>query len=162
MTQHFFPELRNVATAAEAQGCVELNTRICEVILLDLIKHHDEAFDAVGPGTLVVNFNLPEDQQAGYVTLDGWEKDLCEAQRLKDSTFEEFFEKIIRAVKANADRSRVLLLLIDRSRQQLLPIPRDMPAERIRDLQFQIIAGATKKMIVPKPQRVKPEGFKKQ
>lgn len=159
MARHFFPDIAQAGSAGDAQAFIELNTRACEVILLDFIKRHDELFDQLGPGVLVINLALPGDQQAGYVTLEGWQRDLAEARRLEDRDFEEFLDKVVRAVKGNADRAAALLLLIDRTRQQLLTLPRDMPAERIRDLQAQLAVGSTKALILPKPKPAKPAGF---
>lgn len=159
LAQRFFPDVRQAGSAGDARAFIETNTRACEVILLDFIGRHDELFDQLGPGALVINLTAGADQQAGYVTLEGWERDHEEARRLGDRPFEEFLEKVVRAVKANADRSAVLLVLIDRTRQQLLTLPRDMPAERIRDLQAQVAAGSTKALILPRPKPAKPQGF---
>jgi hypothetical protein len=158
LARRFFPDVSQAGSKGDAQAFIETNTRACEVILLDFIKKHDEAFDAHGPGVLVVNLTLDADEQVGYVTLEGWEKDREEARRLKDPTFEEFFEKVIRMVRANEGRAGVLLLLIDRTSQRLLNIPRDMPAERIRDLQAQLAAGGGV-LLFNRPRAAKPEGF---
>jgi hypothetical protein len=123
-------------------------------------KKHDELFDELGPGVLVVNLTLIDEEQIRYVTLEGWEQDRQRAKDLQDKPFEEFFEKVIRMVRANEDRSGVLMLLIDRSSQRLLNLPRDMPAEQIRDIQAQLATGSKGLILLNRPGHVKPEGFK--
>jgi hypothetical protein len=161
LAQRFFPELSDPGKKADAVASIELNTRACEVVLLDLIKRHDELFDELGAGVLVINLNNPDESQVGYVTLEGWEQDLQLAKDLQDTSCEGFFEKVVRLVKANEDRSGVLLLLIDSKSQRLLTLPRDLPAEEIRDIQAQLAAGSKGAIILGGAKRLKPMGFGK-
>jgi hypothetical protein len=159
LARRFFPELAQPGNKADSIASIELNTRACEVVLLDLIKRHDELFDELGSGVLVLNLNLPDENQVGYVTLEGWEQDLQQAKSLGDQDCEEFFEKVARLVRGNEDRSSVLILVIDRTSQRLMKLPRDFPAEEIRDIQAQIAAGSGGILISGASKRPKPAGF---
>lgn len=154
LADRFFPEVTHAKSADDVRDAVEMNTRGCEVILLDFIKRHDEGFDAYGTGALVVNI---ANDFVGYVTTEGFSKDAEEARKHGDTPIAEFLEAVTAQAEANSTRNLVLILLIDKSGQRLLPLSRDMPAEQIREMQYAMAAGMKGKsrnrhgLIIPGP-----------
>lgn len=160
LAAHFFPDVPAAKTPGDRELTIELNTRACEVILLDLIKEHDQLFEAHGPGALVINLHHGPDSPAGWVTLEGWQQDRHEAAKAGDQGVHDFLAAVEKKVEGNTERQEVLIVLIDRSSQRLLAVPRDMPAERIRELQMglnRLILPTPRNF--PAPQRAKPQGF---
>jgi hypothetical protein len=156
LAAHFFPDVAAAKTPGDRELTIELNTRSCEVILLDLIKEHDKFFRDHGPGAMVLSLRGGPATPAGWVTLEGWQADREVAAKAGDQGVHSFLNVVCQKVEANTERQEVLLVLIDRSSQRLLTIPRDMPAQQIRRLQMELRAAAPKLIL---PRRAKPQGF---
>jgi len=138
LATRFFPEISKTTNATDAKDAIEMNTRACEVILLDLLKRHDAEFDNLGPGCLILNLRM---DAAGYFTLEALADDFQTAIKHGDTAIKDFLEGVVREVEANTNREKVLIMLIDKSSQRLLTLSRDMPASEIQEMQYALAAG---------------------
>ena len=132
LLRKFFPELGETGTGGETEAAIAINTRACEVILADLIKRFDEAFQEQGPGALCLNLAA---QNSSYTTLDDFCGDLLVAEAAGHFEIGGMLRDVISTVQLNNYDERVLVLLIDRSKASLLPIPRVEPARGIQNAQ---------------------------
>lgn len=135
LLRNFFPELGETGTGGETEAAIAINTRACEVILADLIKQFDESHAVQGPGVLTLNLTMPRGQGAAFVTLDDLCADLLVAEAVSDVATSSMLRDAISTVRLNNYEERVLVLLIDRSKATLMPIPRIEPARGIQQAQ---------------------------
>lgn len=137
LLRKFFPELGETGTGGETEAAIAINTRACEAILADLVQVFDRGFKRHGAGVLHLNLQLqgfPRDG-ASYVPLDDLCADLITAERSQDFAISGMLRDVISTVRLNNYEERVLILLTDRSRSSLLPVPRDHPATCIQKAQ---------------------------
>lgn len=134
LLRKFFPELGNTGTGGETEAAIAINTRACEVILADMIKKFDEGFSDHGPGVLTVNLaNKGLGNQ--FLPLDILCEDLLTAEQLQDVAVSALLRDVISRVRLTNYQEFILVLLTDRSRTSLLPIPRTEPARGIQRAQ---------------------------
>jgi hypothetical protein len=134
LLRKFFPELGETGTGGETEAAIAINTRACEAVLADLIGLFDESFKERGAGVLSLNLAL-QDRGGCYVTLDELCEDLLAADAMGQNDVSTMLKDIISVVRLNNYEEQVLLLLIDRSKASLLPVPRDHPARNIQRAQ---------------------------
>lgn len=136
LLKSFFSELGDTLTKADTEEQIALNTRACEVILSDHIKHFDRFYDLQGPGAMCIN--LANKNHAYYLTIDDCQADLKIARGFGHGDIREMLESLIKQIETNNFAEKVLVVLIDNSRSSLLPIPRDYPAKGIQELQEEL------------------------
>jgi len=133
LLRKFFPELGETGTGGETEAAIAINTRACEAVLADMIGLFDKSFQEKGAGVLSLNLVL-QDRGGSYVTLDELCGDLLAAESMGQSGVSTMLKDVIAQVRLNNYEERVLLL-IDRSKASLLPVPRDHPARSIQEAQ---------------------------
>jgi hypothetical protein len=138
MIRRFFQELGQTAPGGETEAAIEINTRACEAILVDLIQEFDKHHAQQGEGALVLRL-AGDEPSAHYVPLEDFCQDLIEAEEAGNSEASPFMREVIRSIKTTNTNEKVLILLIDRSQATLLPVPREYPAGGIRDLQQSLV-----------------------
>ncbi len=132
----FFPELVDKTVASSnKEASKELNVRICEAIISDLISKHDKLYALMGEGALIVNLKNPkEDNINNYATVDSLERDLVDAMNSKDTVVEEFIQDALRTIRgANANQD-IVILFLDNSGGSVSRIMRHMPAKKIQEM----------------------------
>jgi hypothetical protein len=134
LLRKFFPELGDTGTGGETEAAIAINTRACEAVLADMIGLFDRSFKEKGAGVLSLNLAL-QDRGGCYVTLEELCEDLLVADAMGQNDVSSMLKDTISVVRLNNYEERVLLLLIDRSKASLLPIPRDQPARSIQEAQ---------------------------
>lgn len=134
LLKSFFQELGDTITKADTQEQIALNTRACEVILADHIKHFDRFYEKQGPGVMCINL-ANKGSAAYYLTIDDCHADLKVSRGFGHNDIRQMLESLIKAIEANNFNEQVLVMLIDNSQSSLLPIPRDHPAKGIQELQ---------------------------
>ena len=132
----FFPELVDKTVASSnKEASKELNVRICEAIISDLISKHDKVYAIMGEGALIVNLKNPkEDNINNYVTVDSLERDLVDAMNSKDTVVEEFIQDALRTIKDSNANQHIVILFLDNSGGSVSRIMRDMPAKKIQEM----------------------------
>lgn len=132
----FFPELLDKSLPkVNKEASRELNTRICEAIISDLINKYDSLHSYMGEGALIVRLGSrhgkPNVDNNNYINRFSLEKDLRDARENKDETVVEFLTDVISKVKATDVNEEICIVLIDNSGGSCCVIPRDDPAKRI-------------------------------
>lgn len=137
LIKSFFQELGDTITKADTQEQIALNTRACELILADHIKHFDQFYKKQGPGVMCINL-ANKGLAAYYLTIDDCHADLQIAKGFGHNDIRQMLESLVKAIETNNFNEQVLVMLIDNSQSSLLPIPRDHPAEGIQELQEEL------------------------
>jgi hypothetical protein len=137
LVKRFFPELGETGTAGETEAAIEINTRACEAILADIVELFDEFRAEQGDGALVIKL-ADGDRHSHYVTTEDLCRDLVSAQNLGDRQSSRLLRDTIRVAKTHDYESAVLVMLIDKTSVHVLPLPRDYPANGIKELQHQL------------------------
>tara|TARA_B100000287_G_scaffold68475_1_gene60093 strand:- start:5383 stop:5838 length:456 start_codon:yes stop_codon:yes gene_type:complete len=132
----FFPELLDKSLPkVNKEASRELNTRICEAIISDLINKYDSLHSYMGEGALIVRLGTRHGkdniENNNYINRFTLEKDLRDARENKDETVVEFLSDVISKVKATDVNEEICIVLIDNSGGSCCVIPRDDPAKRI-------------------------------
>jgi len=132
----FFPELIDKTVASSnKKASKELNVRICEAIISDLIAKYDKLYSLMGEGALIVNLKNPkEDNINNYVTVDSLEKDLVDAMNSKDTVVEEFIKDALKTIRDSNANQHIVILFLDNSGGSVSRIMRDMPAKKIQEM----------------------------
>ena len=99
----FFPELTaKTLASSNKEASKELNVRICEAIISDLINKYDSLHSYMGDGALIVKLaslhGKPTVQTQNFINKFSLEQDLAEAKKNGDSTVEEFLKDILQKV----------------------------------------------------------------
>ena len=99
----FFPELIDKGVpSANKTASKELNVRICEAIISDLIGKYDSLFSYLGDGALIVKLasrhGKPNVQTQNYINKFSLERDLAEAKKAGDSVVEDFLKDVLAKV----------------------------------------------------------------
>ena len=137
LLKSFFRELGDTLTKADTHEQIALNTRACEVILADHIKHFDRFYEKQGPGIMCINL-ANKGSAAYYLTIDDFQADLKIAKGFGQNDIRQMLESLIKEIEAANFKEKVLLMLIDNSQSSLLPIPREHPAKGIQELQEEL------------------------
>lgn len=138
----FFPELVDASgSAGDKEASIRLNAQACEVVLADQIVLFDQGFKAHGPGCLALRlFN--QQAESSYLPLADLQGDLQQARKSNDFATGGFLSEVIEAINSHDLAGTALLLLIDNSRAQILPINREYPAKAIeRAMERQVAHG---------------------
>jgi|TARA_R100001443_G_scaffold109877_1_gene121488 hypothetical protein len=133
----FFPELTDKTLASSnKEASKELNVRICEAIISDLINKYDSLHSYMGDGALIVKLaslhGKPTVQTQNFINKFSLEQDLAEAKKNGDSTVEEFLKDILQKVSKMNLAEEICILLIDNSGGSAAILPRENPAKRIQ------------------------------
>ena len=133
----FFPELTDKTLASSnKEASKELNVRICEAIISDLINKYDSLHSYMGDGALIVKLaslhGKPTVQTQNFINKFSLEQDLEEAKKNGDSTVEEFWKDILQKVSKMNLAEEICILLIDNSGGSAAILPRENPAKRIQ------------------------------
>jgi predicted HicB family RNase H-like nuclease len=133
----FFPELTDKTLASSnKEASKELNVRICEAIISDLINKYDSLHSYMGDGALIVKLaslhGKPTVQTQNFINKFSLEQDLEEAKKNGDSTVEEFLKDILQKVSKMNLAEEICILLIDNSGGSAAILPRENPAKRIQ------------------------------
>jgi hypothetical protein len=139
LVRHFFPELGDTLTQGDTEALISLNTRACEVILADHVKHYDRFYGQHGPGVMCINL-ARQNSPATYATCSDLRKDLELAQSSNHAPVADMLRSVLETVEATDVAEKVLVMLIDNSRTSLLPIPREYPARAIQAMQEEFTA----------------------
>jgi hypothetical protein len=127
----FFPELRDrQGSAADQRAALTYNTLACEVVLADQLRLFDAGRQRHGAGALAVRLQAGG-HASGYVPVDDLQADREQARKDGDRATEAFLDEVLDAIGRLDPGTHGLVLLIDNSRAQLLPVPREHPASAI-------------------------------
>lgn len=127
----FFPELRDrQGTAADQRAALTYNTLACEVVLADQLRLFDAGHQRHGAGVLAIRLQTGG-HASGYVPVSDLQADREQARKDDDRATEAFLGEALEAIGRLDPDTHGLVLLIDNSRAQLLPIPREHPASAI-------------------------------
>tara|TARA_B100000902_G_C27035671_1_gene776727 strand:+ start:40 stop:495 length:456 start_codon:yes stop_codon:yes gene_type:complete len=135
----FFPELidKSVPTKNK-EASKELNVRVCEAIISDLIGKFDSLFSYMGEGALIVKLATRQGKETiqtqNYINRFSLERDLAEAKKAGDATVEEFLKDVLAKVKKCKFDDEICILLLDNSGGSAAILPRDNPAKRIQTM----------------------------
>ena len=139
----FFPELIDKSVpSANKDASKELNVRICEAIISDLIGKFDSLFSYMGEGALIVKLaslhGKPQIQTQNFINRFSLEQDLKEAEKTGDTTVIEFLKDVLDKVTKCQFDEEICILLLDNSGGSAAVIPRDNPAKRIQTMMNEI------------------------
>ncbi len=139
----FFPELIDKSVpSANKDPSKELNVRICEAIISDLISKFDSLMSYMGEGALIVKLasrhGKPQIQTQNFINRFSLEQDLKEAEKTGDTTVIEFLKDVLDKVKKCQFDEEICILLLDNSGGSAAVIPRDNPAKRIQTMMNEI------------------------
>ncbi len=132
----FFPELIDKTVASSnKEASKELNVRICEAIMSDMIRHFDNIRSYLGDGAIILNL-LSEHVQdrSNYVSKFMMEQDLKDAEENKDSTVIDFCKDALKIFNETDFEKEICFILLDNSGGSILKLPRDQPAKRIQSM----------------------------
>jgi hypothetical protein len=134
LLQRFFPELQQQrGSAGDRQAAITYNTLACEAVLADQLRLFDAGHRRLGPGALAVRLQAGQPAST-YLPLADLQADRDQARAAGDRATETFLSEVLEAI-GRLDPDQVgLVLLIDNSRAQLLPIPRAYPARAIETM----------------------------
>ena len=132
----FFPELTDKTVAsANKEASKELNIRICEAIMSDMIRHADTIRSYLGEGAIILNLLAERSQEKqNYVNKYMMEQDLIDAEQNKDTTVVEFCKDALNTFDTTDFKKEICLILIDKSGASILKLPRENPAKRIETM----------------------------
>jgi transglutaminase/protease-like cytokinesis protein 3 len=139
----FFPELIDKSvSSSNKEASKELNVRICEAIISDLIGKFDSLMSYMGEGALIVKLasrhGKPNIEKQNYINKFSLEQDLKEAQKEGDTTVIEFLKDVLAKVNKCKFDEEICILLLDNSGGSAAIIPRDHPAKRIQAMMDEI------------------------
>ena len=135
----FFPELIDKSVpSANKEASKELNVRVCEAIIADLIRQFDTLFSYLGDGALIVKLatrhNKEIIQKENFINKFSLERDIKEAQKSNDEPVITFLKDCLNKVD-NADfAEEICIIFIDNTGGSVAVLPRDNPARRIQDM----------------------------
>tara|TARA_B100000579_G_scaffold434974_1_gene457127 strand:- start:155 stop:610 length:456 start_codon:yes stop_codon:yes gene_type:complete len=135
----FFPELIDKSVPKKnKEASKELNVRVCEAIISDLIGKFDSLFSYMGEGALIVKLATHHGKETiqtqNYINRFSLERDLAEAKKAGDATVEEFMKDVLAKVKKCRFDDEICILLLDNSGGSAAILPRDNPAKRIQTM----------------------------
>jgi len=135
----FFPELIDKSVPKKnKEASKELNVRVCEAIISDLIGKFDSLFSYMGEGALIVKLATYHGKETiqtqNYINRFSLERDLAEAKKAGDATVEEFMKDVLAKVKKCRFDDEICILLLDNSGGSAAILPRDNPAKRIQTM----------------------------
>ena len=135
----FFPELIDKSVPKKnKEASKELNVRVCEAIISDLIGKFDSLFSYMGEGALIVKLATRHGKETiqtqNYINRYSLERDLAEAKKAGDATVEEFMKEVLAKVQKCKFDDEIWILLLDNSGGSAAILPRDNPAKRIQTM----------------------------
>jgi len=135
----FFPELIDKSVpSANKEASKELNVRVCEAIISDLIGKFDSLFSYLGEGALIIKLasrhGKPQLQTQNFINKFSLERDLVEAEKVGDESVIEFLKDVLGKVKKCRFDDEICILLLDNSGGSAAIIPRDDPTARIKEM----------------------------
>lgn len=134
LLQRFFPELmERRGTKGDREAARRINVAACEVVLADLINLYDKGLAAHGLGALCLRLN-DDAAESSYISIDDFRADREMAKRDHHSDMESFLADVIDQLERLSPDKAAMILLLDNSSAQLLPIGREFPARSIQAL----------------------------
>lgn len=132
----FFPELIDKTVAASnKEASKELDVRICEAIMSDMIRHFDTIRGYLGDGAIILNLLSEHVQERqNYVNKFMMEQDLKDAEANKDTIVIEFCKDALNTFDTTDFKKEICFILIDKSGGSILKLPRENPAKRIEEM----------------------------
>lgn len=132
----FFPELIDKTVAASnKEASKELDVRICEAIMSDMIRHFDTIRSYLGDGAIILNLLSEHVQERqNYVNKFMMEQDLKDAEANKDTIVIEFCKDALNTFDTTDFKKEICFILIDKSGGSILKLPRENPAKRIEEM----------------------------
>jgi hypothetical protein len=127
----FFPELKEASGSKTTDAAIQINIRACEAILADMIDMFDKGYNADGPGVLCIRLHK-DSKESEYLPQNELALDLNYAEKVNDTDVIDALSKIIDTIEDFNAEKGVLLMLVDNSRMQVLPIDREYPARAIQ------------------------------
>ena len=136
----FFPELIDKTVAASnKEASKELDVRIWEAIMSDMIRHFDSVRSYLGDGAIILNLLSEHVQERqNYVNKYMMEQDLKDAEENKDTTVIEFCKDALRTFDSTDFKKDICFVFIDKSGGSILKLPRDNPAKRIEEMMSEL------------------------
>ena len=126
----FFPEIIQQSKDGDTEAAIALNVRACEAVLADLIDLYDKGLDTFGPGLLAIRLRKGAPDST-YLTSGELEGDLSAAESSGDTQTAGFLRSVVDAIDSHNVNKAALVMLLDNSRGQVLPIARHYPASSI-------------------------------
>ena len=132
----FFPELIDKTVASSnKEASKELNVRICEAIMSDMIRHFDSIRSYLGDGAIILNLLSEHVQERqNYVNKFMMEQDLNDAEKNQDTTVVDFCKDALKTFDTTDFEKEICFILLDKSGGSILKLPRDNPAKRIQSM----------------------------
>lgn len=133
----FFPELIDkTVPSANKEASKELNIRICEAIMSDMIQRFDTSYSYLGAGATILNLvaDKKHPDRSNYVNEFMLSQDLKDAEANKDSSVVDFCKEALGVIQNANFKEEICLILIDKSGASCTTLPRDNPAKRIASL----------------------------
>ncbi|MBG46163.1 MAG: hypothetical protein CMB76_06550 [Euryarchaeota archaeon] len=136
----FFPELIDKTVAASnKEASKELDVRICEAIMSDMIRHFDTIRSYLGDGAIILNLLSEHVQERqNYVNKFMMEQDLKDAEENKDTVVIEFCKDALNTFDTTDFKKEICFILIDKSGGSILKLPRENPAKRIEEMMSEL------------------------
>ncbi len=135
----FFPTTKEVSTSADKEAANKFNARACEAILCDMVNMFDKGHHEYGPGVLCLRIHKGS-KDSEYLSLEDLSYDLEVAQSHGDTEIANSINDVLSAVKdINAEKC-ALLMLVDNSRMQVLPVDRKKPGKSIESMLKELAA----------------------
>tara|TARA_B100001996_G_C18227997_1_gene426347 strand:- start:49 stop:495 length:447 start_codon:yes stop_codon:yes gene_type:complete len=136
----FFPELIDKTVAASnKEASKELDVRICEAIMSDMIRHFDTIRSYLGDGAIILNLLSEHVQERqNYVNKFMMEQDLKDAEENKDTIVIEFCKDALNTFDTTDFKKEICFILIDKSGGSILKLPRENPAKRIEEMMSEL------------------------
>ena len=136
----FFPELIDKTVAASnKEASKELDVRICEAIMSDMIRHFDTIRGYLGDGAIILNLLSEHVQERqNYVNKFMMEQDLKDAEENKDTIVIEFCKDALNTFDTTDFKKEICFILIDKSGGSILKLPRENPAKRIEEMMSEL------------------------
>lgn len=129
----FFPEIKTKSSRAEREQAIAYNTLACEVVLADLLRLFDRGHSKQGDGVLCLRLHKGAGEST-YLTAADLQHDRDMAAAQGDSDLEYSLQSVLTALTTCDPAEVGLVLLVDNSSFQLLPISRQYPASTIETL----------------------------
>lgn len=133
----FFPELIDKKVPeGNKEASKELNIRICEAIMADMMDRYDRAYSYLGAGAIILNLIAEKGHpdRSNYINEFMMSEDLKDAERNNDATVVEFCKDALKTIKGANPKEEICLILIDKSGASCTTLPRENPAGRIAKL----------------------------
>ena len=128
-----FPELKKPGSPGDREASLETTSRVCELIMRDLISLYDAGLRCCGQGVLSVR--LSNDQRKSeYIPADDIRHDMELAADAGDTDIATFLDDVLtKTVTTNPDRA-ALLMLVDTTSARVYRVDREDPTSLLKPM----------------------------